>query len=112
MPRPRQNQIVQCAYFTWRLYQRSGVWYADGRHKVHNLGRHSLCTDDASEARRQVAKLDRRMAEVVGLAPKTVRPAEEVTLLPLEEGRRLYERHIKRPVVTGGLQASSHRKYR
>ncbi len=112
MPRHRQNQEVQCAYFAWRLYQRNGVWYADGRSKAHPLGRHSLGTADVERARANLGELDRHQAEELGLAPKSQRNPATVTLLTLAAGRRLYNNHIARPRLTGGVKASTEKKYR
>lgn len=112
MPKQRTNEIVQCIYFRWKLYRRGSVWYADGRSETHNLGRHSLGTRDEAEARQLLSRLDRSKAEDVGLAPKSKPAGDEVKLLPLEEGRNLYEKHASRPVVTGGVQPSTRKKYR
>jgi integrase len=112
MPRPRRNQEVQCTYFRWRLYQRRGVWYADGRSKTYSLGRHSLGTTDLHEARNQLGELDRIKAEDLGLVPKSDRKIGTLKPLSLEEGRVLYEQFIARPQLTGGVQPTTQKRYR
>ena len=49
MPKPSKNEAVKCAYFTWRLVCRSGMWYADGRSNIPNAGRQSLGAKDKRE---------------------------------------------------------------
>ncbi len=38
MPTPRKNDVVRCTHFTWRLVNRSGNWYADGRSPRTRIG--------------------------------------------------------------------------
>lgn len=111
MPKPRKNECIRCVHFTWRLTRRAGVWYADGRSNVPNAGRHSLGVLDKGEALQQLPQLDRARAESLGLAPRS--PAAESPLSPLliEEGRKLYEKHVARPRVTGGTRLSTQKKY-
>jgi hypothetical protein len=33
------KDCVACEFFTWNLFDRGGVWYADGRHNIPNLGK-------------------------------------------------------------------------
>ena len=88
------------------------VWYADGRSERKNLGRHSLGVRDEAEARRQLGKLDRQMAEELGVAPENgaIETAGFEPLL-LAEGRKLYEAH-NGSRVTGGVKPSTRKKYR
>ena len=94
------------------MFRRNGVWYADGRSQAHKLGRHTLGTRAHDEARRALADLDRQKAEELGLIPRSKSTSKPDELLLLAEGRRLYELNINRPVVTGGLQNSTKKKYR
>ncbi len=112
MPKPRKNQQIQCCHFLWRLLQRNGVWYADGRSNTHKAGRHSLNTRDEKEARRRLANLDRIQAEKAGLRPRSPNSEEPAEPLSLEKGRHLYEDYIKRPRVTGGVKESTARRYK
>jgi integrase len=91
---------------------RAGVWYADGRSNNPNPGRHSLNTRDLAEARNLVPKLDLKRAVYLRLATAPASPIDFDNLLTLEEGRRLYEKHIGRPLVAGGVKASTAKRYR
>ena len=112
MPKRRKNEIVQCTYFTWLLTKREHTWYADGRSNTPNAGRHSLGTKDLKEARRLLPELDRVRAEDLGLVPRSERNAGLIRPLLLEDGRKLYEQHISRPRVTGGVRKSTQKRYR
>jgi integrase len=103
---------VRCAHFTWRLVARGGKWYADGRSNTPNAGRHSLGAKDKDEAIRLLPELDRVRAEDLGLIPRSTEAIRQGRSLPLEEGRRLYEKHIARPRVTGGTRKSTQKRYR
>jgi hypothetical protein len=41
MPKKSQNQIV-CEFFSWNLFRRDGVFYADARMNSPKLCKHSL----------------------------------------------------------------------
>lgn len=114
MPKRRKYESVQCQFFSWRLIPRGGIWYADGRSNKSNRGRHSLGTSDRGEALQLLAKLDRQRAVKLGLAkPSLLSAAVSVDApLPLDEGRQLYEKHIKRPLVAGGTKDSTQKRYR
>src|SRR5688572_28518127 len=112
MPKARKNECVRCAHFVWRLVNRQGVWYADGRSNALNAGRHSLGVTDKSEALRLLPQLDQQRAEELGLSPKVERTHLSAKSLSLNEGRRLYEGHVSRPRVTGGVRESTAKRYR
>ena len=111
MSKPRTKDLIRCKYFCWRIGRRNGVWSADGRSNPHDAGRHSLGTTDRAKAMDRLEQLDAVVAAELGLAPAP-EPASEATPLPLEAGRRLYEDHIKRPRVAGGVRASTQKRYR
>ena len=111
MPKQAKYELVRSNHFAWRLSRRSGVWYADGRTNPINVGRHSLGARDKAEALASLVALDEVCAVKFGLIEKKTTPAT-TTELPLAEGRRLYEEHIGRPRVTGGVKDSSKRRYR
>jgi integrase len=112
MPKPRKNERVPGTHFFWLLTRRSGYWRADGRSNRPNVGRHSLGTRDLAEARRLLVRLDLTMAVRHGLAdPAALQPTGR-EVLTLAEGRRLYEEHIGRDEVVGGIRASSRKRYR
>lgn len=112
MPKKRTNQEITCGYFTWTLYQRDGVFYADGRGNPHRLGRHSLGTRDHDEAVTQLRELDQVHAVAHGLA-KPSHPVHEASAeLSLEAGRCLYETYLNRPEVAGGPCEKTRSRYR
>ena len=112
MPKPRKNEKIHCAHFVWTLLARDGVWHADGRSNTPNAGRHSLGTRDRGEALRRLPELDRQRAEELGLIPRSARAESLAAPLQLAEGRKLYEQHVARPRVTGGVRKSTQKKYR
>ena len=112
MPKPRKNEQVRCTHFTWRLVNRGGIWYADGRSNTINAGRHSLGTNDKREAIKLLPELDRVRAEDLGLVPRSAAGNSRGQPLLLDEGRKLYETHIARPRVTGGVRNSTQKRYR
>ena len=112
MPKPRKYESVRCLRFTWRLVSRGGKWYADGRSNTPSAGRHSLGTADKQEALRLLPELDRVRAEDLGLILRSIVPKDQACPLTLEDGRKLYERHIARPRVTGGVRRSTQKRYR
>ena len=75
-------------------------------------GRHSLGTKDKQEALQLLPELDRVRAEDLGLAPRSAESNNRGRPLPLADGRKLYEQHIARPRVTGGVRQSTKRSYR
>ena len=70
MPKKRDNEMVRCKYFQWKLFERHGVWNADGRSNTVNARRHSLGTRDYEEALRLIHDLDATIAADLGLAPR------------------------------------------
>ena len=112
MPKKLTNKLIRCVHFTWRLYRRSGQWYADGRSNSINVGRHSLGTHEEAEAVRLLAILDEACAVKHGLIARRERPLETQERLTIAEGRKLYEQHIDRPRVTGGAAPATKKRYR
>jgi integrase len=112
MPKKAKSELIQCSHFSWRLSRRDGVWYADGRTNPINAGRHSLGTRDKAEARESLVTLDEVCAVKCGLIDKKTTPTLITTELLLADGRRLYEEHIGRSRVTGGVKRSTQKRYR
>lgn len=111
MPKRPKYELVQCTHFAWRLSRRAGIWYADGRTNSRNAGRHSLGTRDKAEARQLLPALDEARAYHLGLI--NVRQQSTASnKLHLIDGRRLFEEHIGRPRVTGGVRPSTRKRYR
>jgi hypothetical protein len=112
MPKPRKYEKIQCAHFKWQLLRRDGVWYADGRSNKHNLGRHSLGTRDKEEARQRLVELDIQRAADLGMIVRPKSQDSDKVSIALEKGRRLYEEHLERSPVTGGVRQSTRKRYR
>ncbi|MBA4020181.1 MAG: hypothetical protein C0483_23720 [Pirellula sp.] len=112
MPKKLINKLIRCVHFTWRMYRRGETWYADGRSNAIRLGRHSLDTSDREEALQRLTLLDERCAVKHGLIEGPCRPVEPHVRLKLEEGRALYEQHISRPRVLGGVAPATKKRYR
>lgn len=103
---------IQCPYYRWRLYHRGGIYQADGRSNTPPLKRYSLDTADKDEARKALIELDCVMAVRNGLAKPTPAGPSDQYALTLEEGRRHYEQHLKRPAVAQGVQPSTRKRYK
>jgi len=112
MPRKPKYEQVHGRFFSWRLSNRSDVWYADGRSNSPNAGRHSLGTKDKDEAIKLLHELDLQRAEELGLIPKLAVADAKARPLPLEEGRQLYKEHYSRPLVAGGVAPGTQKRYR
>jgi integrase len=113
MPNQCRHETIRGQFFEWRLVKRkeNGVWYADARTTSRNRGRHSLGTRDKREALDQLARLDRLFAEEQGLVPRASR-ADEVRVLPIAEGRKLFDDHNARPRGLGGTKKRTQKRYR
>ena len=110
MPARKKHDHLNCHYFKWRLFQRNGVWYADGRFENFNLGKHSLGTRDRQEAEASLRKLDYRKAIEHGLARDTgVDPDKR---LEIGRGWELYLESCERPEVMGGVSRKTLNKYK
>ena len=107
-----KTENITAQYFTWRLYQRKGYWYADGRGNRLKLGRHSLGVQNHSDALEAIRQLDLLKAIEHGLADRSQLRQQDQVLLPLEAGRRLYMDHTARPRVAGGAKTSTTKRYK
>ena len=66
MPAKANNEVHNCEYFSWRMYRRDNIYYADGRGAEIGLRRLSLGTRDRDQALKNLRILDRRKAIEVG----------------------------------------------
>lgn len=112
MPRKPRYEVIRGRFFHWRLANRSGVWYADGRSNDPSAGRHSLGTKDKDEARGLLHELDQQRAEDLGLAPKSDRRATLGRPLAMDDGLKIYREFYSRPLVAGGVAAGTRKRYR
>jgi integrase len=110
MPRKPKNPSIMCEFFTWNLFQRDRVYYADGRRGRFNLGKQSLNTRDYGEAVENLRQLDRQIAIRRGLvAPSVLESAGDVSM---PQGWDSYLAHCQRPEVVGGVSPGTVNRYR
>jgi integrase len=112
MPAKRKKEQIACQYLRWLLGKRDGVYTADGRSNPADGGRHSLGTRDRVEALKLLSRLDKVQAVELGLADRAILAGDEPDRLTLDEGRRLYQKHVQRPPVLGGATAETWKRYR
>jgi integrase len=109
MPRKPKHQTISCEFFTWRIFTRDGVYYADGRGGKHDLGKHSLGTRDRDEALDRLKQLDRHKAIKLGLIdPKTTAATEPISIT---DGWKLYMEFSGRSPVLGGASQPTLQRY-
>lgn len=112
MPKRRKHELIQCRFFRWRLKPRNGIWHADGRSNETDLGRHSLGTRNANEAKKMLQDLDLVKAVEHGLADSSQLNQCRDAPLSLEKGRHLYEQHVSRPQIVGGARPKTVQRYK
>jgi len=110
MPRASTSTIA-CRYFVWRLFQRQGVWYADGRRAGQNLGKHSLESRDRDAALRALQELDLHMAIRAGLV-EAEEPQILETDLSIVDGWATYLLRCEDPEILGGVSPATRKRYR
>lgn len=110
MARPAKGDVINCQYYTWRLFTRGGVFYADGRGNQPPLGKHSLNTRDKATALDNLRQLDRVKAAEKGRGPRPF--AAQNASLGIEEGWQIFLDHAARPEVTGGASRKTQARYR
>src|SRR5690348_10163742 len=99
MPRPSKKIKIASDYFTWILFTRDGVYYADGRGA--GLKKHSLGTRDQDEAIARLRRLDRKVAIERGLCIKSMETCDNQ--LTIAAGWKKFLDHRGRPPVMGGV---------
>jgi integrase len=109
MPKTAKS-LISCKFFSWNLFRRDGVFYADGRRNKPNLGKHSLSTRDREQALKAIGELDRRKAIELNFAQET--PQDNYRPLSIPEGWRMYLEYCNRPSALGGVGASTDKRYR
>jgi len=105
MPRNPSKPPVVCQFFTWRLLQRDGVYYADGRGGKHHLGKHSLGTRDRATTLVLLRELDHQQAVERGLADAAASP--RVSNVSIPDGWKHYLDFSGRSGVQGGVSLGS-----
>lgn len=111
MSRPSKHVPIQCRYYRWRLRERNGVFYADGRINNPPLKKYSLGTRDKGEARRRLDELDVQVAIERGIAPPST-ASIDASNLTIEKGWQLFISHCEAPEILGGVSKSTIKRYR
>lgn len=109
MARNAEKKPIACQYFTWRLFQRRGVWYADGRGK-QDLGKHSLGTKNREVAIDNLKRLDQIKAIEQGIAKQA--GSVDDSDVSIDIGWNRFLEHCNRPEVLGGVSQSTSKRYR
>ncbi|WP_166819992.1 tyrosine-type recombinase/integrase [Thalassoroseus pseudoceratinae] len=110
--KPKPTNIVRCRYFEWRIYQRDGIYQADGRRRNQSLARYSLGVENYDDALAVLEELDLTQAIRHGLANEDDRRRRQSKQLLLAEGRSLYETHLNRPQAAGGVRKKTKGRYK
>ncbi len=109
MARPGKGDVINGEYFVWRLFNRDGVFYADGRGNQPSIGKHSLNTRDRPEALERLRQLDRLKAVELGKClPSTIPSDARVTI---SAGWQMYLNHARRPEINGGTSPKTQSRY-
>ena len=106
----KSREPIKCEFFNWRMFERDGVFYADGRSNEPNVGKHSLNTRNREEAMERLKKLDFRMAVKLGRASAS--PIARHSELSISDGWSRFLAHCERPDVLGGVSQGTKKRYR
>lgn len=115
MGKQKSSKTVRCTYFTWKIFRRNSVYYADGRSGDRNLGKHSLNAKSENDAIQSLQKLDRSKARNLGLIqdePTAQVPVEEKEPITIEEGWEKFLEYCFRPREMGGVSRNTRKKYK
>lgn len=103
--------MIQERFYKWRLFQRGGVYYADGRCiGQENLRKYSLGTRDKKTALASLQELDESLAIQYGLTEKKATSVESAPAIT--KGWEMFMKHCDRSAVTGGVSVSTLKRYR
>ncbi|HEX8524199.1 MAG TPA: site-specific integrase [Tepidisphaeraceae bacterium] len=114
MPKQRKYQEIRCRFFRWKLSQRNGIYYADGRSNngAVPLGRYSLEATTEDEALNALTQLDALKAVESKRTSRSTLTEDQSLALPLKEGAQAYMTHVGGPAVMGGAGKSTVKRYR
>lgn len=115
MGKRNDSQTIRCEHFTWKMFKRGTVYYADGRKGTTNLGKHSLNAKTEEEALKNLQRLDEKKARELGLIPKeppTSTAPDRKTPLSIADGWTKFLAHCDRPIVMGGVSPDTLKRYR
>jgi len=102
-----KSEQVKLTYFSWRLFRRGGIYYADGRPR---FPLRSLNTTDRHQALEQLRHLDAHANEQVN--PATVGTGGADSGVTIQDGIDLYLESLDTSAVAGGVAESSRTRYR
>ncbi len=109
MARKSKQPIIACQYFGWRLFQRDGVYYADGRGGKYDLGKHSLGARNRENAFERLRQLDAHKAVEHGLA-NNIATVPTVNI-SIAEGWKKFLDFCGRSNVQGGVSPGTLKRY-
>jgi len=128
MPKKRKSTIERMPHNVWRLVrERNDVFYADGRFKDDDRGRHSLGVRDRANALVVLRELDQHIADKKRIAQSANLAAQSLAVvqstipagstspyvaLSLDEGRDCYFSSLRKSFVTKGVTEKTRKRYR
>jgi len=112
MSKPRQNELVKCTYFSWRLTRRNGTYYADGRSNRINLGRCSLGVTTREAALEALTELDLVKAVEQGQADRSLLQSPTDGGISLENGCEKYMKDVLGKRALGNISRKTPKRYR
>ena len=115
MVRRRISETIRCTHFTWKIFKRGTIFYADGRSGSKNLGKHSLQAKSEEEAHQNLQKLDTVMAQRRGLIPN-ISAVEHAghphPAISIQDGWNKYLEHCENGVKTGNRSPNTLTRYK
>lgn len=99
-------------YYLWRVFQRNGVYYADGRGCTPSLGKHSLCTKDPDEVMTSLQQLDAVMAKEHRHPDYREEDPSNSDKISISAGWEHFMQHATRAELAGGVSPGTQKRYR
>ena len=115
MVRRRIGETIRCTHFTWKVFKRGPIFYADGRSGTENLGKHSLQAKSEEEAHQNLQKLDTVMAQRRGLIPNASvveHASHPHPAISIQDGWNKYLEHCEYGVMTGNRSPNTLTRYK
>lgn len=105
------NNELKLKHFIWKIFQRNGVYYADGRSNKIDLGKSSLGTRDWKAARLNLELLDHKLAVKHRLIsePTSVVATSAITI---SDGWARYLEYCGRSQIMKGVSTKTLKRYR
>lgn len=114
MGKHNSSKTIRCRYYTWKLFRRGTIYYADGRGNATNLGKHSLNSKTEEDALQKLQFLDEAMARKTGLIPREPEPvvvSDNKVPISIADGWAKFIEHCDRPAVMGGVSRNTLKRY-